>query len=155
MTYVAVITAVHSMIVYQATKIFTWFEEEMAEARRTGDVGKSKALLAEVFKLLGNSGYRKLTKALERQMCVVYPKDKKVLDSALRKAYFSDLQELGQAYQLGSRSFVAQSIDRSRSQSQFNSWQANARVLLRFLGSVHRPPRLQADSDEHDLCLSA
>ena len=52
-------------------------------------------------------------------------------------------------------SFVAQSIDRSRSQSQFNSWQANARVLLRFLGSVHRPPRLRADSDEHDLCWSA
>ena len=91
------------MIVYQATKIFTWFVEEMAEARRTGDADKSKALLAEVFKLLGNSGYRKLTKALERQTCVVYPKDKKVLDSALRKAYFSDLQELGQAYLLGSR----------------------------------------------------
>ena len=82
-------------------------------------------------------------------------KNKKVLDSALRKAYFSDLQELGQAYQLGSRSFVAQSIDRSRSQSQFDSWQANARVLLRFLGSVHRPPRLRADSDEHDLRWSA
>ena len=48
------------MIVYQATKIFTWFVEEMAEARRTGDADKSKALLAEVFKLLGNSGYREM-----------------------------------------------------------------------------------------------
>ena len=75
----------------------------MAEARRTGDADKSKALLAEVFKLLGNSGYRKLIEVLERQKCVVYTKDEKVVDKALRKAYFSDLAELGQAYQLKSR----------------------------------------------------
>ena len=41
---------------YQPTKIFTWFVEQVTEARRTGDKEKSKALLAEVFKLLGNSG---------------------------------------------------------------------------------------------------
>ena len=41
-------------------------EEWVREARRTGDVEKSKALLVEVFKLLGNSGYGKLIEALER-----------------------------------------------------------------------------------------
>lgn len=39
----------------------------MTEIRRTGDVDKSKAVLAEVFKLLGNSGYGKLIAVLERQ----------------------------------------------------------------------------------------
>ena len=63
----AVITAVHRTIDYEATKIFTWIVEQVTEARRTGDVDKSKALLAEVFKLLGNSAYGKLIKALERQ----------------------------------------------------------------------------------------
>ena len=75
----------------------------MTEARRTGDVDNSKALLAEVFKRLGNSGYEKLIEALECQMYVVYTKDEKVVDRALQSAYFSDLEELGQAYELESR----------------------------------------------------
>ena len=98
----AVITNVYRMIDYQPTKIFTWFVEQVTEARRTGDVEKSKVLLAEVFKLLGNSGYAKLIEALERQ-ANIYTKDEKVVDRALRRAYFSDLDEIGQAYELESR----------------------------------------------------
>ena len=64
---------------------------------------KSKTLPAEVFKLLGNSGYGKLIEALERQTNVIYTKDEKVVDRALRSAYFSDLDEIGQAYELESR----------------------------------------------------
>ena len=77
--------------------------EKVSEAQRTGGADKGEALLAEVFRLLGNSGYRKLIEALERQACVVYTKDEKVVDKALRKAYFSDVEELGQAYKLQSR----------------------------------------------------
>jgi len=66
----AVIKAVHRMIDYQATKVFTWFLEQVTEARRTGDVDKSKVLLAEVFKLLGNSGYGKLIEA--PNVCVIH-----------------------------------------------------------------------------------
>ena len=77
--------------------------EQVTEARWTGDVDKSKALLAEVFKLLGNSAYGKLIEALERQTNVIYTKDEKVVDRALRSAYFSDLEEVGQAYELESR----------------------------------------------------
>ena len=77
--------------------------EQVTEARRTGDVEKSKALLADIFKLLGNSGYGKLIEALERQTNVIYTKDEKVVDRALRSAYFSDLDEIGKAYELESR----------------------------------------------------
>ena len=93
----ALITNVFRTIDYQPTKIFTWFVEQVTEARRTGDKEKSKALLAEVFKLLGNSGYGKLNEALERQTNIIYTKDEKVVDRALRSAYFSDVDELGQA----------------------------------------------------------
>ncbi|KAL9955049.1 hypothetical protein ACROYT_G042653 [Oculina patagonica] len=99
----AVITAVHRTIDYQPKKIFTWFVEQVTEARRTGDVERCKALLADVFKLLGNSAYGKLIEALERQMNVIYTKDEKVVDRALRSAYFSDLDEIGEAYELESR----------------------------------------------------
>ena len=37
------------MIDHQATKIFTWFVEQVTEAWRTGGVNKSKVLLAEVL----------------------------------------------------------------------------------------------------------
>ena len=99
----AVITNVYRTIDYQPTNIFTWFVEQVTEARRTGDKEKSKALLAEVFKLLGNSGYGKLIEALERQTNIIYTKDEKVVDRALRSAYFSDLDEIGEAYELESR----------------------------------------------------
>ena len=85
----AVITKVHRTIDYQPAKIFTWFVEQVTEARRTGDVDKNKALLAEVLKLLGNSAYGKLIEALERQTNVIYTKDEKVVVRALRSAYFS------------------------------------------------------------------
>ena len=98
----AVITAVYRTIDYTPGKVFDWFVEQVTEARRTGDVEKSKALLAEVFKLLGNSGYGKLIEALERQTNVIYTKDEKVVDGASRSAYFSDLDEVGQAYELES-----------------------------------------------------
>ena len=99
----AVIKRVYRTIDYTPAKIFPWFVEQVTEARRTGDVEKSKALLAEVFKLLGNSGYGKLIEALERQTNVIYTKDEKVVDRALRSAYYSDLDEIGAAYELESR----------------------------------------------------
>ena len=82
----AEITAVYRTIDYQATKALKWFVDELTEARQSGDVDKSKALLADIFKLLGNSSYRKLIEALERQTCVIY----------------TDLDEIGRAYELES-----------------------------------------------------
>ena len=99
----AEITTVYRTIDYQATKAMKWFVDEVTEARRSGDVDKSKALLADIFKLLGNSSYGKLIEALERQTCVIYTKDEKVVDRALRSAFFEDLDEIGQAYELESR----------------------------------------------------
>ena len=99
----AVIKRVYRTIDYTPAKIFPWFVEQVTEARRTGDVEKSKALLADTFKLLGNSGYGKLIEALERQTNVIYTKDEKVVDRAMRSAYFSDLDEIGEAYELESR----------------------------------------------------
>ena len=48
------ITALYRTIDYRPQKIFNWFVNEVANNRRAGDADKEKALLAEVFKLLGN-----------------------------------------------------------------------------------------------------
>lgn len=91
MDHGVMITAVYQTIDYQADKVFPWFVEQVTEARRMGVVEKSKALFAEVFKLMGNSGY------------IISPKVEKVVYRALRRVYFSDLEEVGQAYELESR----------------------------------------------------
>ena len=120
----AVVTRVYRTIDYNRGKPFTWFVEQVTEARRTGDEDKSKALLAEVFKLLGNSAYGKFMEALERQTNVIYTKDEQVVDRALRSAYFEDLEEIGAAYELESASRGSQSGGRSRSESRSTSWRS-------------------------------
>ena len=97
------ITAVYRTIDYMPRKTFSWFVQEVANMRRKGDVEADKVLLAEVFKLLGNSAYGKFIEAVERQTKVMYKKDKDVVDRHLRSAYFEDLEEIGDAYKIESR----------------------------------------------------
>ena len=71
--------------------------------RRKGDIKAEKALLTEVFKLLGNSAYSKFIEAVERQTKMMYTKDEDVVDRHLRSSYFEDLEEIGDAYKIESR----------------------------------------------------
>jgi len=94
----------------------------VTEARRTGDIDKSKVLLAEVFKLLGNSAYGKMIEAIERQTCMIFTEDEKVVNRALWIAFFEDLEELGQAYELKSRKLRITINRPSRLGSPCTSW---------------------------------
>ena len=55
------IRAVHRTVDYVPQKAFKRFVEKVTENRRKVDQNTDLALLAEVFKLLGNSAYGKLT----------------------------------------------------------------------------------------------
>ena len=68
-----------------------------------GDSDESKALLADIFKLLGNSAYGKTIEDVTRQTNVIYTKDENVVDRALPSAFFGDLEEIGPTYRLESR----------------------------------------------------
>ena len=70
---------------------------------RKGGAEAEKALLAEIYKLLGNSAYGKFIEAVERQTRVLYTKDEDEVDKHLRSAYFEDLEEIGDAYKIESR----------------------------------------------------
>ena len=76
------ITAMHRTIDYVPQKIFTWFVNKVRENRHKGDEISKLSLLVEVFKLLGNSLYGKLIKALESQMTEKYT----ISESVLRRA---------------------------------------------------------------------
>ena len=84
------------------TAVF-WFVREVANKRRQGDAEAAKALLAEVFKLLGNSAYGKFIEAVERQTKVLYTKDENVVDKRLHSVWFEDLEEIGDRYKIECR----------------------------------------------------
>ena len=94
------ITAVYRTINYIPKKIFTWFVQEVPNNRRAGDADKEKELLAEVFKLLGNSAYGKFIEAVERQMRTLYTKDEDKVNKQLRSAWFEDLEAIGDVYKI-------------------------------------------------------
>ena len=80
------LTAVYRTIDYEPREIFSWFVNEVANNRRKGDAEKDKALLAEVFKLLGNSAYGKFIEAVERHTNTIYTCDEEEVDKSLRSA---------------------------------------------------------------------
>ena len=89
----AVLTKVHRTIDNQAEKQFVWFVDEVTAARRTGDADKSKALLADIFKLLDNSASGKMIENLERQTNTFYTKDDEVIDRSIESAYFFNIEK--------------------------------------------------------------
>ena len=102
------ITAAHRMIDYISRKIFNWFVQEVANMRRREDIEAEKALLAEIFKLLGNSAYGKFIKAVERQTKVLYTKDGQVANVAVLLRFLGSLyrQARLRAYPDGHRQYV-------------------------------------------------
>ena len=97
------ITPVHRPIAYVPQKDVRWFVKKVTENRRKGDQKFQLALLAEVFKLLGNSAYGKLIEALERQMSVKYAKNVSVLRKEPRSVWFQDFEETGDVYEIETR----------------------------------------------------
>ena len=94
------VTAVYRTIDYVPRRVFYWFVHEVASMRRKGDAEEDKALLAEIYKLLGNSAYGKFIETVERQSQVLYTKDEDEVDKHMRSAYFEDLEEIGDAYKI-------------------------------------------------------
>ena len=105
------LTAVYRTIDYEPREIFSWFVNEVANNRRKGDADKDKALLAEVFKLLGNSAYGKFIEAVERHTNTIYTCDEEEVDKSLRSARFKTLEEIGPAYKVELRK-IKINIDR-------------------------------------------
>ena len=105
------LTAVYRTIDYEPREIFSWFVNEVANNRRKGDAEKDKALLAEVFKLLGNSAYGKFIEVVERHTNTIYTCDEEEVDKSLRSARFKTLEEIGPAYKVELRK-IKINIDR-------------------------------------------
>ena len=90
-------TAVHQLVEYEPGKLFSWFSEEVANARRKADKAPLKKELGNVAKLKGNSFYGKMIADLGRYKSAKFTLEERVVDKALRSPFFDNLEEVGWA----------------------------------------------------------
>ena len=96
--------AVYRTIDYTPAKIFNGFVDEVTENRHRGDADKSKAIFADIFKLLGNSSYGKMIENLEAEPSTFYVRSQDELDVHMRSPFFDWCDEVaGGVYRVEKR----------------------------------------------------
>ena len=94
------LTAVHQLVEYEPGIPFSWFSEEVANARREADKDLLKKQLDDVAKLKGNSFYGKTSESLGRHKRRKFTRKEMVVDKALRCPFSDNLEEIGGAYEV-------------------------------------------------------
>ena len=134
------ITTVHRTTGNVPQKIFAFFVNKVTENRGKGDQNSEQALLAEVFKLLGNSSYGKEIDALQRHTTVKYTTSEGALRKDLRLVWFQDMEEIDEPieYHLSSGgSSVSASTITSSSQTKPRLSPSCQITQNRFIGFGH------------------
>ena len=85
-------------------KPFSWFPEEVANARLETDKDPLKKQLGDVSKLKGNSFYGKMIEDLGWHKSTKFTREERVADKVLRPSFFHRLEEIGGAYETKSLS---------------------------------------------------
>ena len=93
-------TAVHQLIEYEPGMPFSWFPEEVANARREADKDPLKKQLGDVAKLKGKSFYGNMIEDLGRHKSTKFARKEMVVYKAFRSPLFDNLEEIGWAYEI-------------------------------------------------------
>ncbi|KAE9136525.1 hypothetical protein PF010_g1632 [Phytophthora fragariae] len=94
------ITQTYSFIKASSHKAFAPFMEAVSSARREGDADKSKAMIAEMMKLVGNSAFGRSGMDMSKHKEIKYESDKKAIASKIEHFTFHGLEELNDACEL-------------------------------------------------------
>ena len=89
------ITKIYQIVQYKPERCFSKFADLVTMARREGDVDASKALLADISKLIGNSVYGKTITNKEKFKKVVYEADDAATARLIGQDTFVSLEPLG------------------------------------------------------------
>ena len=79
---------------------FSWFLEEVANARREADKDLLKKQQGNVAKSKGNSYYGKMIEDLRRHKKEKFTREEWIADKALRSPLFDNLEEIGGGYEV-------------------------------------------------------
>ncbi|EGZ13265.1 hypothetical protein PHYSODRAFT_335033 [Phytophthora sojae] len=88
------ITKTYSFIKASSHKAFAPFMEAVSNARREGDADKSKAMIAEMMKLVGNSAFGRSGMDMSKHKEVKYESDEKAIKSKIEHFTFHGMEEL-------------------------------------------------------------
>ncbi|KAG3125836.1 hypothetical protein C6341_g25611 [Phytophthora cactorum] len=94
------ITKTYCFIKASSHKAFAPFMEAVSNARREGDVDKSKAMIAEMMKLVGNSAFGRSGMDMSKHKEVKYESNDKVIKSKIEHFTFHGLEELNDACEI-------------------------------------------------------
>ncbi|KAG3180887.1 hypothetical protein PC129_g25410 [Phytophthora cactorum] len=81
-------------------KAFAPFMEAVSNARREGDVDKSKAMIAEMTKLVGNSAFGRSGMDMSKHKEVKYESNDKAIKCKIEHFTFHGLEELNDACEI-------------------------------------------------------
>ena len=94
------LTAVHQLIEYDPGMPFSWFPEEVANARCEADKDPLRKQLGDVAKLKGDSFYGKMIEDLGRHKSTKFTCEERSVDKTFRPPFFDNLEEIGGAYEI-------------------------------------------------------
>ena len=91
MNHGLVVSKIYEFIEFLPINCFQDFGDQVSNARREGDLDPDKAILANLMKLIGNSGYGKTITNIENHRCVKYF-NKEEVSKAINDPLFSNLE---------------------------------------------------------------
>ncbi|KAG2770629.1 hypothetical protein PC129_g23544 [Phytophthora cactorum] len=94
------VTKTYSFIKASSHKTFAPFMEAVSNARREGDADKSKAMIAEMMKLVGNSALGRSGMDMSKHKEVKYESEQKAIESKIEHFTFHGLEELNDACEI-------------------------------------------------------
>ncbi|KAG3204484.1 hypothetical protein PC129_g22573 [Phytophthora cactorum] len=94
------ITKIYCFIMASSHKAFAPFMEAVSNARREGDVDKSKAMITEMMKLVGNSAFGRSGMDMSKHKEVKYESNDKAIKSKIEHFTFHGLEELNGACEI-------------------------------------------------------
>jgi len=95
-----VITKSYSFINASSHRPFKKFMDKVSDARRDGDKDESKAMIAEMMKLIGNSAFGRSGMDKTKHKEVKYLDDAKSVRAIVEKQNFHDVEELNGSFEV-------------------------------------------------------
>ena len=111
---------------------FSWFPEEVVNARREADKDPPKKQLGDVAKLKGNSYYEKMIEDLGRHKSTKFTRKEMVVDKTLGSPFFDNLEEWAKIQKLNEQQQQQQQKQQQKPSWRFSQAKYHRREFLTF-----------------------
>ena len=93
-------TTIHKYLKYESVKFFSWFPEEVSQARQGSDNNPALKQLRDIDNLEGNLFYGKMIEDLMKHLRMIFTTNESLVDQSSRPPSFEDLEEIHGAFEI-------------------------------------------------------